>query len=81
MNVDNNRAAAISAVTYTSIALFVKMQPGVALTPEVVKALKAHIRTALTPRHVPAAIVAVDDVPYTRSGKKVDESLSRFRKR
>lgn len=60
----------------TSIALFVKMQPGQVLTADIVAALKKHIRTALTPRHVPAAIVAVDDIPYTRSGKKLEIAVT-----
>ncbi|MDB2447094.1 acetoacetate--CoA ligase [bacterium] len=36
------------------------------------KDLRSLIKTELTPRHVPAKIFAVKDIPYTRSGKKVE---------
>jgi acetoacetyl-CoA synthetase len=34
--------------------------------------IRAAIRTHATPRHVPARIVAVDDIPRTKSGKIVE---------
>lgn len=55
-----------------SIWLFVKLAPGKTFNEELVKSIKAHIRSELTPRHVPAKIFAVKDIPYTRSGKKVE---------
>ena len=36
------------------------------------KVIRQHIRSALTPRHVPKFIEFVTGVPYTRSGKKVE---------
>lgn len=56
----------------TNIILFVKLKPGVVLDDGMAAALKKTIRAGLTPRHVPYAIHAVDDIPYTRSGKKVE---------
>jgi acetoacetyl-CoA synthetase len=35
------------------------------------------IRQKLTPRHVPAEVIAVADIPYTRSGKKVEVAVTR----
>jgi acetoacetyl-CoA synthetase len=53
----------------TRIVLFVRMAADAALTDAVRAELKAEIRTQLSPRHVPAVIVAVSDLPRTRSGK------------
>jgi acetoacetyl-CoA synthetase len=51
------------------IVLFVRLAPGVALTDPLQAAIKARIRTGASPRHVPAKIVAVADIPRTKSGK------------
>jgi acetoacetyl-CoA synthetase len=54
------------------ILLFVKLNPDVVLDDELVKKIKTTIRTNCTPRHVPAKVLAVADIPYTISGKKVE---------
>ena len=54
------------------IVLFVKLREGVPLSDELVKRIKTTIRQNATPRHVPAKVIAVDDIPYTISGKKVE---------
>lgn len=51
------------------VVLFVRMQPGHELTDDLKDRIKKHVRTMCTPRHVPAKIVAVSDIPRTRSGK------------
>ena len=51
------------------VILFVRMAAGAVLTDELVKAVKANIRSGATPRHVPRHIIAVPDIPRTRSGK------------
>ena len=53
----------------TRVVLFVRMQPGQVLSDALVKELKTRIRKGASPRHVPAVIAAVDDIPRTRSGK------------
>ncbi|MDC0359283.1 acetoacetate--CoA ligase [Acidimicrobiales bacterium] len=53
----------------TRIVLFVKMVAGEELTDEVQKRIRSRIRAEVTPRHVPAVIAAVTDIPRTRSGK------------
>jgi acetoacetyl-CoA synthetase len=57
------------------IVLFVKLAEGVALTEDLVNKIKTTIRKNATPRHVPAKIIAVSDIPYTRSGKKVEKAV------
>ena len=51
------------------VVLFVRLAPGVALDEALDKKIKAKIRTGASPRHVPARIVAVTDIPRTKSGK------------
>jgi acetoacetyl-CoA synthetase len=54
------------------VVLFVRMQPGVELDDLLRKRIKDAIRSNTTPRHVPAKIIAVPDIPRTRSGKIVE---------
>jgi acetoacetyl-CoA synthetase len=51
------------------IILFVKLSPGQALTPELDARIRRQIREGASPRHVPAKIIAVSDIPRTKSGK------------
>ncbi|MCZ4281058.1 acetoacetate--CoA ligase [Kiloniella laminariae] len=52
------------------VVLFVILQAEVASLDEgLIKKIKTAIRTGCTPRHVPAKVVAVSDIPRTRSGK------------
>jgi acetoacetyl-CoA synthetase len=51
------------------VVLFVKLQDGMTLADDLVERIKAHIRTNTTPRHVPAKVVQVTDIPRTKSGK------------
>jgi len=54
------------------VILFVVMAEGVELTEDVKTKIKQTLRTNASPRHVPAKIVAVPDVPYTLNMKKVE---------
>ncbi|KKJ75828.1 acetoacetyl-CoA synthetase [Kiloniella litopenaei] len=52
------------------VVLCVILQDGISgLSEELIKKIKTRIRTGCTPRHVPAKVVAVADIPRTRSGK------------
>jgi len=51
------------------VVLFVRLAPGVVLDDALQKDIRAKIRTGASPRHVPARIVAVADIPRTKSGK------------
>ncbi|WP_261840781.1 acetoacetate--CoA ligase [Aliamphritea ceti] len=53
----------------TRVVLFVRLTQGVSLTDDLVITMKKRIRSECTPRHVPAKIIAVTDIPRTRSGK------------
>ncbi|MGI9203628.1 MAG: acetoacetate--CoA ligase [Woeseiaceae bacterium] len=54
------------------IVLFVHMREGIALDAEIAARIRKVIRENTTPRHVPAKIIAVDDIPRTISGKIVE---------
>ena len=51
------------------VVLFVRLAEGAKLDAELDKRIKTKIRTGASPRHVPAKIVAVADIPRTKSGK------------
>ncbi len=53
----------------TRIVLFVKMAAGHTLDDELRNRIRTKIRAEVTPRHVPAVILTVGDIPRTRSGK------------
>ncbi|PPQ98508.1 hypothetical protein CVT24_003999 [Panaeolus cyanescens] len=54
------------------VVLFLKLPAGQAITPEFEKAIRAEMRTRRSPRHVPAKIIQVEDIPYTLNGKRVE---------
>lgn len=54
------------------VVLFVRMASGVSLDEQLEKAIRNRIRTGASPRHVPAKIIAVADIPRTKSGKIVE---------
>ncbi|MER8978457.1 acetoacetate--CoA ligase [Mesorhizobium sp. M0870] len=51
------------------VVLFVRLSAGVQLDENLEKRIRAKIRSGASPRHVPARIVAVSDIPRTKSGK------------
>ncbi|MFN8052440.1 MAG: acetoacetate--CoA ligase [Acidimicrobiales bacterium] len=58
------------------IVLLVRLAPGVSLDDELVASIKHTIRVGCTPRHVPAVVLAVDDLPRTRSGKLAELAVT-----
>lgn len=58
------------------VILFVKMKTG-SLTDELKQAVSKRIRDSVSPRHVPAFIFPVPDIPYTRNLKKVEIAVKR----
>ncbi|MGX5914389.1 acetoacetate--CoA ligase [Aliidiomarina sp. Khilg15.8] len=51
------------------VILFVRLRDGVTLDDDLRATIKKTIRANATPRHVPAVILQVDDIPRTVSGK------------
>ncbi len=54
------------------VVLFVKLREGQALDGELTAMIKDKIKNGASPRHVPAKIIAVADIPKTISGKIVE---------
>ena len=59
------------------VILFVKLAAGVELTAELKNKIKQTIRTNASPRHVPAKIISVPDIPYTLNMKKVELAVKK----
>jgi acetoacetyl-CoA synthetase len=58
--------------TDTRVVLFVKMKDDQHLDEEMQERIRAEIRNHASPRHVPAKIVQVSDIPRTKNGKVVE---------
>jgi acetoacetyl-CoA synthetase len=54
------------------VVLFVRLREGLKLDQALTDRIKRQIRGNTTPRHVPAKIVQVNDIPRTKSGKIVE---------
>jgi acetoacetyl-CoA synthetase len=54
------------------IVLFVKLRPGKRLDSTFIQRIKDGVRASATPRHVPAKVIQVADIPRTKSGKIVE---------
>jgi acetoacetyl-CoA synthetase len=51
------------------VVLFVRLREGVVLDDALKERIRREVRTGASPRHVPARIVQVADIPRTKSGK------------
>jgi acetoacetyl-CoA synthetase len=60
------------------VILFVKLAEGIELTDELKNKIRHTIRTNASPRHVPAKIISVPDVPYTLNMKKVELAVKKM---
>ncbi len=60
----------------TRIVLFVRLADGFELTDDLVAAIRSDLRSKGSPRHVPAVVATVDDIPRTRSGKIVELAVT-----
>ena len=58
------------------IVLFVVLAEGYRLSDEVQQAIRQSIKTACSPRHLPAKILAAHAIPRTRSGKISEKAVS-----
>ena len=54
------------------VVLFVRLRAGVELDDALVERIKNQIRSKTTPRHLPAKVIQVSDIPRTKSGKIVE---------
>ena len=59
------------------IVLFVKLQDAGPLSDELKQKIISQIRSGASPRHVPAKIIAVPEIPYTLNMKKVELAVKK----
>ncbi|MCP4754127.1 MAG: acetoacetate--CoA ligase [Proteobacteria bacterium] len=62
----------------TRVILFVQLAEGCELTEELERKIRSTIRTNASPRHVPAKIIPVADIPYTLNMKKVELAVKKI---
>jgi len=60
------------------VILFVKMKSSYDLTDELQQRIRKNIRSNASPRHVPAKIIKVPDIPYTLNMKKVELAVQKM---
>jgi acetoacetyl-CoA synthetase len=58
--------------------LFVVLQEGLTLDEELKAKIKRRLRQDVSPRHVPDEVFAIEDVPTTLSGKKMEVPIRRI---
>ena len=61
-----------SAPDGAELVLFVRLRDDAALTEDLADRIRTEVRSDASPRHVPAKIIAVADIPRTKSGKIVE---------
>ena len=54
------------------VVLFVRLREGLQLDESLIREIRARVRYNTTPRHVPAKVLQVADIPRTKSGKIVE---------
>ena len=59
------------------VVLFLKLRDGVVLDEALVAQVRRRIRDGCSPRHVPSRVLAVPDIPRTRSGKISELAVKR----
>lgn len=57
------------------VVLFVKLTNNLKLDEKLINKIKLQIRQNTTPRHVPAKVIQVNDIPRTKSGKIVEMAV------
>ena len=60
------------------VVLFVKLNIGFDLNEKLITKIKNQISTNCSPRHVPAIIKDVPDIPHTINGKKVEVAIKKI---
>jgi acetoacetyl-CoA synthetase len=58
------------------VLLFLQLRPGQTLTDELKDRIRKTLREQASPRHIPAVIMAVPDIPYTLNMKKVESAVT-----
>ncbi|KAJ3219364.1 hypothetical protein HDU67_001583 [Dinochytrium kinnereticum] len=60
------------------VIMFLKPKSGSTITNELMARVRSKIRDQLSPRHVPAIILPIEEIPYTHTGKKVEIAVKKI---
>jgi len=60
------------------VILFLKMKRGIDLKDDLIKEIKQKIMIGCSPRHVPAKVIPITDIPYTINMKKVEIAVKKI---
>ena len=60
------------------IVLFLKLNHGQSLTPEIKKEVRFELKEKASPRHMPQMIFQVSQIPYTKNGKKCEVNVKKI---
>ena len=58
--------------------MFVRLREGLILTDELANKIRKRIRFNASPRHIPAKIIQVEDIPRTKNGKIVELAVHKI---
>ena len=62
----------------TKVILFIKLMPNKLINDKLILKVKSQIKNLLSPKHVPAKIIQVQDIPKTKSGKIVELTVKKI---
>jgi len=60
------------------VVLFVRLENDLQLNDDLIKKIRTTINVNCSPRHVPAIIKQVPEIPYTINGKKVELAVKKM---
>ncbi|MDJ0752878.1 MAG: acetoacetate--CoA ligase [Ardenticatenaceae bacterium] len=58
--------------------MFVVLREGAVLDDELISRIHERIRSEISPRHIPNEIIAIEEIPYTLSGKKMEVPIRKI---
>ncbi len=65
-------------VNDTEVILFLKLLPNKSINDELILKVRNQIKSLLSPKHVPAKMIQVQDIPKTKNGKIVELTVKKI---
>lgn len=63
---------------HSLMPLFIRIRDGVELDSRLEREIRERLKNEATPRHVPDRLIAVPDIPYTKTGKKMEVPVKKI---
>ncbi len=77
-NIEECLATELNLKNDTEIILFIKLRKNISLNNDFKIKIKNEIKRLLSPKHIPAKIIAMKDIPRTKSGKIVEITIKKI---